>query len=91
MIEIIKFGAAWCGPCKAMQPTVDRLAERYNVEGSSVKVTEVDIDADSARAVEYGVQSIPTTVFLQDGLEVERRSGVLMEATIEKLLEKIQG
>jgi len=44
MIEVIKFGAQWCGPCRIMGPTIESLIEKYNVEGSDIKIVDIDID-----------------------------------------------
>ena len=45
MIEVIKIGTEWCGPCKMMKPTIQKLQEKYD-EASGVKITEVDADQD---------------------------------------------
>ncbi len=44
MIEVIKFGAPWCGPCRMMEPTIESLINEYNIEGSNVKIIDIDID-----------------------------------------------
>jgi thioredoxin 1 len=83
MVEMIKFGAEWCGPCRMIKPTVNKLMEKYNTDDSEVKITDVDVDKDAEAAKKYGVRSIPTMVFLKDGQEVIRKVGVLDEKQIE--------
>jgi len=88
MVEMIKFGAEWCGPCRMIKPTVNKLMEKYNTDGSEVKITDVDVDADASIASKYGVRSIPTMVFLRDGKEVIRKVGVLDESQIENIIKE---
>ena len=88
MVEMIKFGAGWCGPCRMIKPTVDKLIEKYNTDGSDVKITDVDVDAESDVAQQYKVRSIPTMIFLKDGHEVSRKVGVLDEGQIENMLKE---
>ncbi len=86
MIQVYKLGAEWCNPCKMMKPTMATLAEKYNVEGSNVEIIDVDVDADSALAVEHGVRSIPTTLFMVDGKLAAKKGGVLEAAQIEAII-----
>jgi thioredoxin 1 len=69
--KIIKFGAEWCGPCKAMKPQMEKFKEL--ILESDVEVLDIDVDAEENAdlARQYGVRSIPYTVFLKDD-KVER-------------------
>ncbi len=69
---LVDFYADWCGPCQALTPVVEELAEEY--EGRA-RVAKVDVDANAAIAQRYGVQSIPTLVFLRDGDVVDQIVG----------------
>ena len=62
-VVLVDFFATWCGPCKALSPILDELAEK--VKG--VKIVKVDIDADSDLASEYRVMSVPTLKIFKDG------------------------
>lgn len=89
MVEMIKFGAEWCGPCRMVKPTVAKLMEKYNTEGSTIKITDVDVDAQSDAAKQYGVRSIPTMIFLKDGKEFSRKVGVMGEEQIELIIKEM--
>ena len=70
---LVDFWAPWCGPCKAVSPMIDELAETY---AGQLNVVKVNIDEDAALSDTYDVQSIPTIVFFKNGAEVSRSSGV---------------
>jgi len=90
MVEVLKFGAGWCGPCRMMEPTIKRLEEKYNVEGSTITITDIDVDSDKRSAAKYGVRSIPTIVFLKSNEEKSRIVGATTEQEIEKVLESLK-
>ncbi len=69
---VIDFFATWCGPCKALGPTMETLAERY---ADRALVAKVDVDQQRALAMRYGVMSVPTVVFFKNGSEVGRKVG----------------
>lgn len=76
-VALVDFWAGWCGPCKMLAPTIETLGQNY--EGRAV-IAKVDVDAEPNLAKRYGVMSIPTVVILKDGVEVDRKVG-LMPAT----------
>lgn len=77
-MKVLKFGAAWCTPCKMLQHIIDGI-------DSDVPIESVDIDEESERAMQYAVRGVPTLVMLDDtGTEIKRNVGVL---TRDKLLE----
>lgn len=82
---LVDFWAGWCGPCKMLAPTIEKLADKY--EGRLV-VGKVDVDEEQELARQFGVMSIPTVVLLKDGKEVARTVGVQPQAAFEKLVDE---
>jgi thioredoxin len=75
MIEVKKFEATWCGPCKALKPIFENVASKYN----DVNFSYVDVDEQFELAAKYSVRSVPTVIIEKDGKEVQRFSGVQSE------------
>ena len=74
------FSAAWCGPCQTFKPTMKELAsEGYNIEF-------IDIDEQGDAAVEYNVRSVPTTVIIENGVEVNRLIGAQTKRRVVEVL-----
>jgi thioredoxin 1 len=69
---LVDFWAAWCGPCKAVGPTLEALAGEY---AGKLKVVKLDVDEFGDVAGQYGVQSIPTLLLFKGGQAVERLIG----------------
>ena len=80
MNKVIKFSATWCGPCKAMAPQFKKFQEAHQSDG--IEIVDVDVDSNYELASEYGVRSIPYTVFVRGGEVVDRISGM---ANFERL------
>jgi len=76
---LLDFSAAWCGPCRSMQPVVDRLI------ATGHPVRRVDIDREPALASRFGVTSIPCFVMIADGRQVDRVVGVASYARLERM------
>lgn len=85
MIKVIFFGAHWCGPCRALAPTIDKAIQAC-INDSEVSFQKVDIDNESEISMQYNVTSIPTIVYLRDGVEVSRTRGNM---SINELLSNI--
>ena len=80
---VVDFWAPWCGPCRMLAPTIDKLANEY---GGKVKVGKMDTDQNSNTPSSLGISSIPTVVFFQGGQEVGRLVGVNPEAKFKATL-----
>lgn len=84
-IEFIELGSVNCIPCKQMQPVMKAIEQKYN---GQVKVTFYDVWKDNAPAKKYGIDLIPTQVFLdKDGKEIMRHQGFFAEEEIDKFLQ----
>ena len=83
---MIDFSAVWCGPCQILTPVMEKLAEQY--DGKAV-VAKVDVDEQQMLAIQYGVMSVPTVLFLKNGEEVGRLVGVQPAETYAQTLDKL--
>ena len=81
---LVDFWAAWCGPCRAIAPTVEELATEY---GDKLKVVKVDVDENPQVSGSYGVQSIPTLLIFKGGEVVERLIGAHPKAVLVSKLQ----
>ncbi|MDR2030539.1 MAG: thioredoxin family protein [Puniceicoccales bacterium] len=82
-VVLIDFFATWCGPCRAMEPTLLALAENFKGRARLIKV---DIDKSPVSVRHYAVQSVPTLVICKDGRCVESIVGTRTQEQLAKKL-----
>lgn len=82
---MVDFWATWCGPCKALAPVVDEVAQAYN---GKLRVYKMDVDRNNATPMRYGVRGIPTLLIFKDGKVQEQIVGYVPKDTIQKALDK---
>lgn len=85
---MVDFFAPWCGPCKMMAPTVEKLAGEYK---GKVKIGKLDVDENNDTGMKYDVQSIPTIVFFKGGEVVNKMTGFQSEEQLKKELDSLAG
>jgi thioredoxin 1 len=76
---LLDFTAVWCGPCKAIAPLLDELAD---ANLGKIKVVKMDIDQNGGTPQQFGVQSIPTLLLFKGGKVVDKRVGSLQKAAL---------
>lgn len=80
---LLDFGATWCGPCKALEPVLEKLAGQL---GDRVKVLAIDADDSAAIAAKYKVRAVPTVISFVAGQEHKRHTGVASMDVLNALL-----
>ena len=86
-VTVLQFSAEWCGPCKMLTPVMLRIAEEY--DGKDVIIGKVNVDTSSEIGVKYNVRNIPTLVYLKDGVEIERTTGLQNKESVETKIDAL--
>ena len=83
---LVDFWANWCGPCHAIAPAIDAIAEEFQ---GRAKVGKVEVDTNPKLAETYSIRSIPTLIIFQNGVEVNPIVGIVSKGVLQKTLEEM--
>jgi thioredoxin 1 len=83
---LVDFWAEWCGPCKAVAPILDELADEY--EGK-VKIGKINIDEQQGVAAEYGIRAIPTLLLFNKGQVADQIVGLRSKRDLKSSFERV--
>jgi thioredoxin 1 len=81
---LVDFWATWCGPCRAVAPVLDQIAE----ENDKVRIAKLNVDEQQKIAFQFQVSSIPTFILFKDGKMADRTMGMMPKQAFEKFIER---
>lgn len=85
---LVKFEAEWCGPCKAMKPAIEELANEY---GEKLTIVTLDIDQNMQTPSRFGVRGIPTVLLFHKGNVVGQKVGLARKPELTALIDRQVG
>ena len=82
---LVDFWAEWCGPCKAIAPTIDAVAKDYR---GRAKITKLNVDQNIATSSRYNIKGIPTLLLFKNGMVKEQIVGSTSKESISRIIDK---
>ena len=83
---LVDFWAAWCGPCRAVGPSIEKIAAEF---GATAKVGKLNVDDNNETALRFGISSIPAVLLFKDGQVIETLVGVRPKERYAQALDQI--
>ncbi|MBF0231836.1 MAG: thioredoxin [Desulfamplus sp.] len=83
---LVDFWAPWCGPCRAIAPTIEALEKSY---AGKIKFVKVNVDENPLTPSKYAIQAIPTLIFFKNGQIADQITGMVAKAKLEEAIEGI--
>jgi thioredoxin 1 len=83
---LVDFWAVWCGPCRAIAPVVEELANEYT---GRVKMAKMNVDENPKTPGQYGIRAIPTLIIFHNGEVADQITGVVSKSHISAALDKL--
>jgi thioredoxin 1 len=85
---LVDFYADWCGPCRLMQPVLEKLKKTV---GNKAAIIKVDVDKNPHMANVYGIQGIPTLILFKNKKALWRQSGVVPLNNLQQIIDQFAG
>ncbi len=83
---LVDFWAEWCGPCRMLAPTIEKIANEYT---GKVKVGKVDTDVNRDISIKYNISAIPTVILFKDGQVAQKFVGLRQERDFKEAIDKL--
>ncbi|MBF0112028.1 MAG: thioredoxin [Desulfamplus sp.] len=83
---LVDFWAPWCGPCRAIAPTIEELEKQYS---GKIKFVKLNVDENPQSPTKYAIQAIPTLIFYKGGKVVEQITGMVAKSKLEETLDSL--